>query len=165
MQRSFITYVCGFGFAFMLRLNAQDIERLDLRLDALVSPYATVETLATGFNWTEGPVWDNRNQRLLFSNVPMNRIHTWVDAETAVYTLPEKGAFDGLTVDALGNVYACNWKGGVFVIAPDGTHLGTIRTGHRTANCVFGGEDGKTLFITSGSRLCRIAMKVTGAHQ
>jgi len=62
-----------------------------------------------------------------------------------------------ITVDALGNVYACNWKGGVFVIDPDGTHLGTIRTGHRTANCVFGGEDGKTLFITSGSRLCRIA--------
>ena len=84
---------------------------------------------------------------------------------TLFFTLPEKGAFDGLTVDSLGNVYACNWKGGVFVIAPDGTHLGTIRTGHRTANCVFGDEDGKTLFITSGSRLCRIAMKVTGAHQ
>ena len=33
------------------------IERLDPRLDALVPPGASIEVLAMGFAWTEGPVW------------------------------------------------------------------------------------------------------------
>ena len=33
------------------------IERLDPRLDTLVPPGATIEVLASGFAWSEGPVW------------------------------------------------------------------------------------------------------------
>jgi gluconolactonase len=45
----------------------------------------------------------------------------------------------------------------VLVIAPDGTHLGTLLTGQATANCAFG-EGGSTLFITADSLLCRVRL-------
>ena len=67
-----------------------------------------------------------------------------------------RGLPDGLKVDTRGNVFATG-PGGVLVIAPDGTHLGTLLTGQTTANCAFG-EDGRTLFITADSLLCRVPL-------
>lgn len=71
-----------------------------------------------------------------------------------------KGLPDGLKVDVQGNVFATG-PGGVLVLAPDGTHLGTILTGQATANCAFG-EDGRTLFVTADSLLCRVRLATTG---
>ena len=47
---------------------------------------------------------------------------------TALFQKRKKGLPDGLKVDAAGNLFATG-PGGVLVIAPDGTHLGTILTG------------------------------------
>ena len=53
-----------------------------------------------------------------------------------------------------GNLFATG-PGGVLVIAPDGTHLGTIETGGQTAN--FGwGDDGSMLYITADKTLYRM---------
>ena len=71
-----------------------------------------------------------------------------------------RGHPDGLKVDAAGNLFATG-PGGVLVFAPDGTHLGTLLTGQATANCAFG-EDGKTLFITADSLLCRVRLTTKG---
>ncbi|MFM8733685.1 MAG: SMP-30/gluconolactonase/LRE family protein [Pirellulales bacterium] len=71
-----------------------------------------------------------------------------------------RGLPDGLKVDATGNVFATG-PGGVLVLAPDGTHLGTLLTGQATANCGFG-EDGSTLFITADSLLCRVRLTTKG---
>lgn len=67
-----------------------------------------------------------------------------------------RGLPDGLRVDARGNLFATG-PGGVLVIAPDGTHLGTLLTGQATANCAFG-DGGATLFITADSLLCRVKL-------
>jgi gluconolactonase len=67
---------------------------------------------------------------------------------------------DGLVVDQRGNVFQTG-PGGVFVIAPDGTHLGMILTTEDTANCTFG-DDGSTLYITADMYLLRIRLKVKG---
>ena len=48
------------------------------------------------------------------------------------------------------------------VIAPDGTHLGTILTGQATSNCAFG-DDGSTLYITADMYLLRIRLNTKGA--
>jgi gluconolactonase len=53
------------------------IERLDPRLDSLISPGAGLERVADGMDWTEGPVWDDRDGSLLFSDVPRNAILRW----------------------------------------------------------------------------------------
>ena len=38
---------------------------------------AKVERLATGFQFTEGPVWNVEGGYLLFSDIPANRIIKW----------------------------------------------------------------------------------------
>jgi gluconolactonase len=71
------------------------------------------------------------------------------------------GLPDGLKVDRAGNLFATA-PGGVHVFAPDGTHLGSIDTGERTANCAWGG-DGTVLYITADMYLCRIQTATKGA--
>ena len=80
------------------------------------------------------------------------------DASNLVGRLP--GLPDGLKVDQAGNVWATG-PGGVHVIAADGTPLGRIDTGERTANCGFG-DDGTTLYITADMYLCRIETTTRG---
>ena len=70
------------------------------------------------------------------------------------------GLPDGLKVDRAGNLFATG-PGGVLVIAPDGTHLGTIHTGQTTANCAWG-NDGSVLYMTADKILCRIKTKTRG---
>jgi len=71
------------------------------------------------------------------------------------------GLPDGMAVDVNGNVWATG-PGGVYVFSPAGKLLGRISTGERTANCTFGGPDGKTLYITADMFLCRIQTLVQG---
>lgn len=68
-----------------------------------------------------------------------------------------KGVADGLKVDKHGNLFA-GGPGGLYVFAPDGTHLGTFHTGVATSNCAWGGADGSTLYITAGSTLYRVQL-------
>jgi gluconolactonase len=70
------------------------------------------------------------------------------------------GAPDGLKVDVKGNLFATG-PGGVWVIAPDGTHLGTIETGVPTANCAWG-DDGSVLYITANDKLYRLKTNTKG---
>ncbi|MEH1125277.1 SMP-30/gluconolactonase/LRE family protein [Micromonospora sp. CPCC 206061] len=59
---------------------------------------------------------------------------------------------DGATIDCAGNLYWASYVDGkVHVFAPDGRALGTISAGRNTTNAAFGGADGRTLFITSGT--------------
>ena len=68
---------------------------------------------------------------------------------------------DGMKVDVEGNVY-CTGPGGVWVIDRSGQHLGTILTGAQTTNVGWGGEDWKTLFITTFDALYRIQLNIAG---
>lgn len=68
---------------------------------------------------------------------------------------------DGMAVDQAGNVYVTVGERGVLVIAPDGTHLGTLITTERTSNCAFG-DDGSSLYVTSDMYLVRIHLKAKG---
>jgi gluconolactonase len=97
-------------------LNAQTIEKLDPSLDELVSPTATVEHIAGGFNkWTEGPVWSHA-QTLLFAEIPANNIIEWAPGKgahlfihpsgyegSAPFKGPEPGS-NGMTVDTKGRL-------------------------------------------------------------
>ena len=70
------------------------------------------------------------------------------------------GAADGMKVDRTGNIFATG-PGGVWVFAPDGTHLGTIMPGEVTAN-VGWGDDGRTLYMTGSTSLYRIRLETQG---
>ena len=53
------------------------IERKDPRFDRLVPKEALIETLADGYHWTEGPVWDPSQKAILFSDIPANVVLRW----------------------------------------------------------------------------------------
>lgn len=69
---------------------------------------------------------------------------------------------DGFKVDRHGNLFGAR-PGGISVIAPDGTLLGTIETGQPTSNVAWG-EDGRTLFITGGGSVYRLRLMTSGAR-
>jgi gluconolactonase len=69
---------------------------------------------------------------------------------------------DGFKVDRYGNIFGAR-PGGISVIAPDGTLLGTIETGRPTSNIAWG-EDGQTVFITGGGSLYRLRLTTGGAR-
>jgi gluconolactonase len=68
------------------------IERNDPALDRLLDANAPLRKLGEGYGWSEGPVWIEDGQYLLFSDVPGNRIHKWSAAEgVTVYKDPSGG--------------------------------------------------------------------------
>jgi gluconolactonase len=77
-----------------------------------------------------------------------------------VTDVKEDGNPDGMKVDVQGNIYGSG-PGGVWVYAPDGKHLGTIKTPETPANCGWA-EDGKTLYITARTGVYRIRLAVAG---
>ena len=94
------------------------IERLDPALDELVSPDATMEIVAEGFDWSEGPVWIPDGSYLLFSDIPPNSIFKWTETEGAVLWLKPSGytgseprggepGSNGLILDHDGNLVMC----------------------------------------------------------
>ena len=68
---------------------------------------------------------------------------------------------DGMKIDRKGNIY-CTGPEGIWIISPQGKHLGTIVIPNRPANLAFGDADGKTLFVTTRPGLYRIRLKIPG---
>jgi len=79
-----------------------------------------------------------------------------------VFKVMEPGVADGLRVDEHGNVWTSAIDG-IHIISPGGTDLARIHVPEVTSNCVFGGADGRRLFITASSSLYTIHTKVTGS--
>jgi gluconolactonase len=72
----------------------------------------------------------------------------------------EPGLPDGMKVDAKGNLYASG-PGGIWILSPEGKHLGTIKPPETPANCNWG-DDGRSLYITAQTGLYRIKLSVEG---
>ena len=81
---------------------------------------------------------------------------------SALFKAGRRGGFDGLKVDAAGNVWSSG-PGGVVIVSSGGKHLGSILTGRATANCAFGDADHQTFYITADEALLRVRTKVKGA--
>jgi gluconolactonase len=84
----------------------------------LIDPEAKLEVIAEGFEWTEGPLWLEKEQKLLFSDIPNNSVFQ-IDAkgETSLYLKPSgytgdaaRGGETGsnaLILDPQGNLVLC----------------------------------------------------------
>jgi len=68
---------------------------------------------------------------------------------------------DGMKVDIDSSLYV-SAAGGIWVFSEDGEHLGTIKTPEIPANCAWGGEDWRTLFITARTSIYRLKTNVPG---
>ena len=81
-----------------------------------------------------------------------------MDATPMVASKP--GLPDGMKLDRRGNIFATG-PGGVWIMDPNGTHLGTIELPMAAANCAFG-DDGRSLYITATNQLLRVKLKTVG---
>jgi gluconolactonase len=90
------------------------VDRLDPAINSIVPASATLERVATGFKWVEGPVWVGDS--LFFAEIPSNSIRKWTPGQgvsiwlqpsgykgTAPYGGPEPGT-NGMTLDVQGRL-------------------------------------------------------------
>ena len=114
------------------------------------------------FSWDESVLYvaDSRNRNVLAfpvnADLSLSEPSVLVDMDTA-----ERGGPDGMKLDSQGNLYVAG-PGGLWVITPEGEHLGTIPLPQLPANLCFGGPDYRTLYITARTGLYSLAVKVAG---
>lgn len=128
-RTNFKLWFCGlFPLLSLLTLTAHGadkmyptlgkINRLDPRLDAIVPQDARMENLADGFEWSEGCVWNRKENFLLFSDIPKNSIMKWTEKDgislymkpagyTGVVDYGGEPGTNGLTYNKNGELVAC----------------------------------------------------------
>ena len=81
-QIFFLFFLIAFNFsAFSQETKPAiaTIEFLSDELSRIIKKDAKVETVAEGFQFTEGPLWVEKEKMLLFSDVPANTIYKWTE--------------------------------------------------------------------------------------
>ena len=76
---------------------------------------------------------------------------------------PGEDGLDGIKVDQKGNLYV-SAPGGLWVISPEGKHLGTIITPRHPHNFHWGDADGKTLYLCARNALYRMRLNIAGVR-
>ncbi|WP_294391055.1 SMP-30/gluconolactonase/LRE family protein [uncultured Sphingomonas sp.] len=99
------------------------LRRLSSGLDRIVAPNVAIETIATGMQWAEGPVWVRDGGYLLFSDPPANIIRRWSRNDGASLFLQPSGTAgldpalvreagsNGLALDRQGRLLIANSGG------------------------------------------------------
>ncbi|MEX2168424.1 MAG: SMP-30/gluconolactonase/LRE family protein [Pirellulales bacterium] len=113
-----ITLLLALVLPMQTPTHVGQVERLDPAISKLIPKDAKVERLATGFDWSEGPVWVKEGGYLLFSDVPRNVVHRWKEGEGVTDWLIPSGYIgktprggemgsNGLTIDADRRLVLC----------------------------------------------------------
>ncbi|MGV3720998.1 MAG: SMP-30/gluconolactonase/LRE family protein [Actinomycetota bacterium] len=95
-----------------------EVVREDPAFDELVPRDAQIEVLASGFEWSEGPLWISDGDYLLFSDIPQNSIFKWSEADglslwmkpsgyTGVADYGAEPGSNGLALDPDGRLVLC----------------------------------------------------------
>ncbi len=88
------------------------IQVLDQSFDKYRIKQSSVERIAHGFRWAEGPVWFGDGRYLLWSDIPNNRIMKWEEETGAVSVFRKPSDFaNGNTRDRQGRLITCEHGG------------------------------------------------------
>lgn len=99
------------------------IERYSSKLDAIISKDVKVETIMEGFDWCEGPLWVEKEQMFVVSDVPQNTVYKWTQT-----------------------------KGKELFLKPSGYTTGPPRGGEMGSNGLALTNDGRLLLCQDGDR-------------
>jgi gluconolactonase len=88
-------------------LVSQGTDGARSRFLELFPPDAKLERIATGFQFTEGPLWNAREGCLYFSDILGNRIYRWSPRGGVSVLREPSGMSNGLTFDRQGRLCAC----------------------------------------------------------
>lgn len=76
---------------------------------------------------------------------------------------PGEDALDGIKVDQQGHLYVSG-PGGLWILSPEGKHLGTLKGPEHPHNLAWGDDDGKTLYLTAQTSIYRIRLNIAGVR-
>jgi gluconolactonase len=106
--------------------------------------------------------WDDRKK--IVNRYPVNADGTL--GQGALFfdmtSAPGEDAIDGIKVDQRGNVFVSG-PGGLWILSPEGRHLGTLRGPEHPHNFNWGGADRRTLYLAAQSGIYRIRLSIPGA--
>src|SRR5262245_2206981 len=114
MKKTFVAFavlavvvIAGIGSG-IAQAPGDKVVKLDPALDALISVDAKIEKVASGFGFTEGPVWVQRGREgyLLFTDIPGNKVHKMTsDGKVSLYEDQSgyRGPWNGWTMLTVGS--------------------------------------------------------------
>jgi gluconolactonase len=108
---------------------------------------------------------NNSEPKKLWMRYTVKTDGTLTDAKVFFDASSDKrlGAPDGMKADQSGNLYSAG-PGGVWIISPEGKHIGTLEIPERVGNVAWGGADHKTLYVAASSSIYRISLKIPGVY-
>jgi gluconolactonase len=107
--------------------------------------------------------WDEKKKVVM--RYPVNADGTLGKGEVFFDMTSAKGedAIDGVKVDVQGNLYVSG-PGGLWILSPQGKHLGTVFGPRHPHNMAWGDDDGKTLYLAAQSGLYRMRLNIAGVR-
>lgn len=124
-----------------------------------IAPDGTVTTWVEGLGISNTLCWSPDRKTFYFGDTLDNVLWAFdYDAGTITNRRDhfrdfDRGLPDGSAIDAEGTLWNCRFGGGCIArVSPDGKQRGTVDIGvPNVTTCVFGGDDLKTLYITTAS--------------
>jgi gluconolactonase len=109
---------------FFLTVSSQNIKQNasifinDALLNMVIPERAQIQILADGFEWTEGPLWLETGNKLIFSDIPNNSIFEWSEKEgkklwvkpagyTGIFMREGEPGSNGLLLNPKGDLVLC----------------------------------------------------------
>ena len=127
------------------------VEALKPEFNKIIPSGIKPEIIADGFVFTEGPLWDPREEKLLFSDIRADTIYSW-DSEngTQIYRRPS-GFSNGLTYNRQGDLIVCEHRTRAITITKDGAKPEILAGSYQgkklnSPNDVIAANDGSILF-------------------
>ena len=86
-----------------------DIEICSPEFLDIIDSHSTLENIAQGFTFAEGPVWDKRNQQLFFVDIIGSKVWKWKPGVGKEVVLDPSGHMNGMTFDLQGRLLVAGW--------------------------------------------------------
>jgi gluconolactonase len=83
------------------------VEVNDPELLRLIDRRAPVEQICTGFRFSEGPIWNPKEECLYFSDMPGDIRRRWSPRDGVAEVRNPSNKCNGMTYDEAGNLYVC----------------------------------------------------------
>jgi gluconolactonase len=107
--------------------------------------------------------WDEKNKVVMRYPVKADGTLDKGEVFFDMTSAPGEDALDGVKVDVEGNLYVSG-PGGLWILSPQGKHLGTIKGPKHPHNMAWGDADGKTLYMTAQSALYKMRLNIAGVR-